>query len=96
MSESFGSSTATVTALENAAKAGAVVRVIVLSSDESGNATEAAALTAMKADGIQIRLNPAGGSEKMTLISGAEHGVVRLGQRDRLVDDVGQLHRLGE
>jgi PLD-like domain len=70
MSESFGSDAPTVTALENAAKAGATVQVIVLSSDESGNTTEASALTAMKADGIQIRLNPAGGSEKMTLISG--------------------------
>jgi hypothetical protein len=70
MSESFGSDANTVTALENAAKAGATVQVIVLSSDESGNSTEEAALTAMKADGIQIRLNPAGGSEKMTLISG--------------------------
>ena len=69
MSESFGSDTNTVTALENAAEAGATVRVIVLSSDESGNSTEEAALNAMKADGVQIRLNPASGSEKMTLIS---------------------------
>jgi PLD-like domain len=69
MSESFGSDANTVTALENAAKAGATVQVIVLSSDESGNSTEEAALTAMKADGIAIRLNPAGGSEKMTVIS---------------------------
>jgi hypothetical protein len=69
MSESFGSDTNTVTALENAAIAGATVEVIVLSSDESGNSTEEAALNAMKADGVQIRLNPASGSEKMTLIS---------------------------
>jgi PLD-like domain len=69
MSESFGSDANTVTALENAAKAGATVQVIVLSSDESGNSTEEAALNAMKADGVQIRLNPASGSEKMTLIS---------------------------
>jgi PLD-like domain len=69
MSESFGSDTTTVSALEAAAKAGATVQVIVLSSDESGNTTEIAALNAMKADGVQIRLNPAGGSEKMTLIS---------------------------
>ncbi len=69
MSESFGSDTSTVTALENAAEAGATVQVIVLSSDESGNSTEQSALNAMKADGVQIRLNPASGSEKMTLIS---------------------------
>jgi hypothetical protein len=69
MSESFGSDTNTNTALENAAKAGATVQVIVLSSDESGNSTEEAALNALKADGVQIRLNPATGSEKMTLIS---------------------------
>ena len=69
MSESFGSDTNTVTALENAAKAGATVQVIVLSSDESGNSTEISALNAMKADGVQIRLNPASGSEKMTLVS---------------------------
>jgi hypothetical protein len=70
MSESFGTDATTVTALENAAKAGATVEVVVLSSDESGNSTEEAALTAMKNDGVQVRLNPASGSEKMTLIGG--------------------------
>jgi hypothetical protein len=70
MSESFGSDSNTVSALENAANAGATVQVVVLGSDESGNATEANALNAMKADGVQIRLNPQSGSEKMALISG--------------------------
>jgi PLD-like domain len=69
MSESFGSDANTVAALESAAAAGATVQVIVLASDESGNSGEAAALTAMQADGVQVRLNPGEGSEKMTLIS---------------------------
>lgn len=69
MSESFGSDSNTVTALEDAAKAGATVQVIVLAEDESGNSTEIDALNQMKADGVQIKLNPQSGSEKMTLIS---------------------------
>jgi phosphatidylserine/phosphatidylglycerophosphate/cardiolipin synthase-like enzyme len=70
MSESFGTDTATNTALENAAKAGATVEVMVLSSDESGNSTEEAVLNTLKADGAQVRLNPASGSEKIALIGG--------------------------
>jgi PLD-like domain len=64
MSESFGTDSGTLTALENAAKAGATVQVVVLSEDEN-----ASALNALKTAGAQVRLNPQSGSEKMTLIS---------------------------
>lgn len=74
MTESFGTDTDMNTALGNAALAGANVEIIVLKSDESGNSTEQAALDALKADGAQVRLNPAGGSEKIALISNASTG----------------------
>jgi hypothetical protein len=74
MSESFGTDTAMNSALEAAALAGANVEIIVLKSDETGNATEQGVLTTLKGDGASVRLNGAGGSEKMTLISNKTSG----------------------
>jgi hypothetical protein len=67
MSESFGTDSDLVSALESAAKAGAGVQAIVLGSYVSGNSPEIAALDALKAAGVSVRLNPASGSEKMLL-----------------------------
>lgn len=74
MSESFGSNPDINAALEAAARSGANVEIIVLKSDESGNTTEQTELTTLKNDGAQIRLNPAGGSEKVALLSNASSG----------------------
>lgn len=69
MTESFGTNPDINAALEAAAQSGATVEIIVLKSDETGNATEQAELTTLKNDGAQVRLNPAGGSEKIALLS---------------------------
>ena len=77
MTESFSSGAATVvSALEGAAQNGANVEVVVLASDLSGNSLESATLTTMKSPpfNMSIRTNPAGGSEKMTLLSGQSTG----------------------
>jgi hypothetical protein len=67
MSESFGTDSDVVSALENAAKGGGRVEAIVLGSYVSGDSSEIAALDALKAGGVSVRLNPASGSEKMLL-----------------------------
>lgn len=74
MSESFGSNPTINAALEGAATSGATVEIIVLKSDETGNTTEQTELTTLKNDGAQIRLNSAGGSEKMSLLSNSSSG----------------------
>lgn len=74
MSESFGSNPTINAALEAAAQSGANVEIIVLKSDESGNTTEQTELTKLKNDGAQIRLNSAGGSEKVSLLSNSSSG----------------------
>lgn len=74
MTESFGTNPDVNAALEAAAQSGATVKIIVLKSDESGNTTEQAELTTLKNDGAQIRLNPAGGSEKVSLLSNSSSG----------------------
>ncbi len=65
MTESFGAGNV-ANALIARAKAGATVHAIVLSSDTSQ--TEDATLTQMQQAGIDVELNPASGSEKLTII----------------------------
>jgi hypothetical protein len=77
MTESFSSGAGNViAALESAAQAGATVEVVVLASDEQGNSSEANVLTTLENPpyNMSVRLNPAGGSEKMTLISSQTTG----------------------
>ncbi len=77
MTESFSSGASNViSALESAAQAGATVEVVVLSSYVSGNSSEQSLLTTLKSPpyNMAVRLNPASGSEKMTLISSTTTG----------------------
>lgn len=74
MTESFGTNPDINAALAAAAQSGATVKIIVLTTDESGNTTEQAELTTLKNDGAQVRLNPAGGSEKISLLSNSSSG----------------------
>ena len=77
MTESFGDGAANViSALEAAASNGATVEVVVLGSYVQGNPSEAALLTTLKSPpyDMRVRLNPASGSEKMTLISNRSTG----------------------
>ncbi len=77
MTESFSSGASNViAALESAAQAGANVEVVVLSSYVQGNSSEESLLTTLKSApyNMSVRLNPASGSEKMTLISSQATG----------------------
>jgi hypothetical protein len=77
MTESFSSGASNViAALESAAAAGATVEVVVLASDEQDNPSEESLLTTLKSPpyNMSVRLNPASGSEKMTLISSQTGG----------------------
>jgi hypothetical protein len=77
MTESFSSGAGNVVAaLESAAQAGANVEVVVLSSYVQGNSLEESLLTTLKSPpyNMSVRLNPASGSEKMTLISSQATG----------------------
>jgi hypothetical protein len=68
MTESFGAGNV-ANALIARAKAGATVHAIVLNSDTSK--TEDTTLTQMQQAGIDVELNPASGSEKLTIIGNA-------------------------
>lgn len=67
-SESFGASNRVFTALEAAVERGARVRVLVNRRDLQGNANEAAAIAALRADGADVRA--CDGDEKFAIVDG--------------------------